>query len=166
MKHEKQLSMECALASSCMALGYDYRTVSRAFHEHYGFMFGDSAGRRRARRIEWLHLADEFLTKLWGERQKWFLGRQGDFLPLANQRVSLAGQGVVSVTTGVRRHTMAFSKRRVYDPQEDFVVRLSTWLRVNPRHQVYDVTRVEKNNSESLQLFGSGGICIGRKGSE
>ncbi len=146
MKHEKQDKLECALASCCMALEKDYRTVALNFHLRYGFTFGDAAiGKQR----EWLDISEEFLTEMLGARPKWFRGKMWDFTPLRNQRISLAGQGLISVIRrGICRHTMAFSKRRVYDPQEADIMTWRQWRRRNPHWKVYDVTQVEKKSEK------------------
>lgn len=133
----KQKSYECALASMCMATGKDYFLHSRHFHETQGFMFGDAPDRQ-----EWLGIAEAYLQELnQGVIPDWFRGRPIDFPPI-DQRISLAGQGVLSVIRGCSRHTMAFCNKKIYDPQESYIVSWREWRRLNPRWKVYNVTRM------------------------
>ena len=122
-----------------MATGKDYPWQSRKFHREHGFMFGDAYHRH-----EWLGKAEAYIQALnQGVKPDWFRGRPIDFPPLRNQRISLVGQGVISVITGFTRHTMAFCNGKIYDPQKSYIVSWKEWRKRNPRWKVYDVTRMD-----------------------
>ena len=146
MRKFKQKHYECALASMCMATGKSYPLHSRKFHKTNGFMFGDAPNRQ-----EWLRVAEAYLQELnHGVKPDWFYGRPIDFPPI-DQRISLVGQGVLSVIRGCNRHTMAFCNKKVYDPQESYIVSWREWKKRNPRWKVYNVTRMETTKNIYLR---------------
>ena len=128
-----------------MATDRNYRYHSRHYHKMHGYMFGDVVG---SGRNKWFFDTETYLQKLIGSSTvpKWFIGCIKDFEPLENQQISLAGQGVLSVIHIYlwKRHTMAFSAGRVYDPAEPYQWNWGQWQQRNPSWQVYNVTQMKR----------------------